>query len=566
MKLLLKYICIGGLLCTLSCDKEIENINENSENTLQDNQKTIIVNGQAIYAGYGYDPIEDRAYRSAVLSNEIYESTNIKPALSVEVKRIHNLKNLEDYAKNTYSITSKKSGGFLGLVKKTHTTIREIESRIKVNQEQISFIARIKVKHQRFLVNEEAALIPPAKRLLETRKYDRFLDNYGLLYVSDRTTGGEVQFIYTYNYCNIDRWSRDVFIKKAESNILGIFKKKGSTTVTNEEKQYLEQRQEQVNIISNIPGYAPQIIKSVSDTNREISRIQNYLRSNPHKATTIDMKLKPYSDLFESNTLLQRYQAKKTCLQAAQELNRYYDKVNFVYNNARNHSDIVKAREELNIIRNQINNGQCLAVQNADQKFNSKFANTAIATPCDNYVNTIGIGLQLGDRGKCNNPGGRYNTSITNRWTSWAGDGNFYDPDWIRIWINKRSGLNYKLVDLDFRIAIQLADDRATGGWGHVRYTPWASQGGGWSSWATDSNAYDFDAVRMRIETRYKPNFFIKDFRLGIQLTDHGTHSGHRGSVKFTSWFSQGGGQSDCAGDSNYYDPDAVKIKLEVRR
>lgn len=566
MKSLLKYICIGGLLCILSCDQEIENITEDSENTIQKDQKTIIVNGQAIYAGYGYDPLEDRAYRNAIYPNAMYESTDIQPALSVEVTKIYRLKSIEDYAKNRYSITSKSSGGFLGIMKKSHTTIREIESKIKVNQEQISFIARIKVKHQRFLVNKDAALIPPAKRLLQQKKYDRFLDNYGPLYVSDRITGGEVQFVYTFNYCKIDRWSRDVFIKKAESSILGIFNKNSSTTITNEEKKYLEEKREKINIISSIPGFAPQIIRNVQDTNREIKRIQSYLRENPHKATTIRMTLKPYSDLFNDKELKRRYQQKKECLLAAQRLNEYYDKVNFIYYNAKYNKDRIRAKNELNELKKQLKNLNCSVIVNPKTRYENRYANTVKVRPCDNYVNTIGIGLQLGDRGKCNNPGGRYNTPVTNLWTPWAGDGNFYDPDWIRIWINKQSGLNYKLVDLDFRIAIQLADDHATGGWGAVRYTPWASQGGGWSSWATDSNAYDFDAVRMRIETRYKPNFFIKDFRLGIQLTDRGTHSGHRGSVKFTSWFSQGGGQSDCAGDSNYYDPDAVKIKLEVRK
>lgn len=555
------------LIIAVACNHNdtIEEIQETPTET-SETSETIIVNGIPMYAGYGYDPIEDRAYRNAIFPEEVYKSTDIQPALSVEVKRIHNLKNLEDYAKNTYSITSKSSGGFLGLVKKTHTTIREVESKIKVNQEQISFIARIKVRHQRFLVNNDAALVPPARRLLEEKKYDRFLDNYGLLYVSDRTTGGEIQLIYTFNYCSIDRWSRDVFIKKAESSILGIFNKNSSTTVTNEEKQYLEQRQEQVNIISNIPGYAPQVIRSVSDMNREISRVQNYLRSNPQKAATIDMKLKPYGDLFTDIELENRYRSKKNCLKAAQELNKYYDKVNFIYYNALSNNDKVKAREELSLIQSQINSGQCLAVEDAVQRFNRKFANTTIATPCDNYVNDIGIGLQMGDHGKCNEPGNRFNANITNRWTAWAGDRDYYDPDWIRIWINKKGGINYKIIDYDFRVAIQLADAHGTRDFGSVRYTPWASEGGGWSAWAADTDWYDYDVVRLKIETRPMQNLLIKDFRLAVQLTDHGTNPRHSGAAKYTSWFSQGGHQSDCAGDSDYYDADAIRIRLEVRK
>ena len=122
------------------------------------------------------------------------------------------------------------------------------------------------------------------------------------------------------------------------------------------------------------------------------------------------------------------------------------------------------------------------------------------------------------------------------------------------------------LSNLDFRIAIQLADGGNSGNnSGLVRYTPWASQGGGWSSWATDSNARDFDAVRFKIETREYPGLTVEDVRFGIQLTDGGTSTPSKtGIAKYTPWLTQGGGSSGYAGDSNFYDPDAIRVKLEV--
>ncbi|EZH74836.1 hypothetical protein ATO12_08845 [Aquimarina atlantica] len=198
-----------------------------------------------------------------------------------------------------------------------------------------------------------------------------------------------------------------------------------------------------------------------------------------------------------------------------------------------------------------------------------------IETSIENNVEKAGTGANrdikldfyLGDNGLGNQQGNVESTGWAankqNQWSEWGGDSNFYDPDWIVLNLITRTSKNLK--NLDFRIAIQLSDGGSSGNnAGLVRYTPWASQGGGWSSWATDSNAYDFDAVRFMIQTRPYAGLTVEDVRFGVQLTDGGTSSSKKGIAKYTPWLSQGGGSTGYAGDSNFYDPDAIRVKLEI--
>ena len=116
--------------------------------------------------------------------------------------------------------------------------------------------------------------------------------------------------------------------------------------------------------------------------------------------------------------------------------------------------------------------------------------------------------------------------------------------------------------------SFQVADQGGTSGFGPKQYTPWASEvtdgNGGWSEVALDADAYDPDAVRIKLQTRDWPSpRTLKDIRIGIQLYDFaGTQAG---PIVYTPWATEGGGWSPWALDLDGYDPDGVKLKLEVR-
>ncbi len=381
---LLKITVAAAAMLFVSCAKD-NKFQETPEEQNGD-KKTIIVGGKPLFAGYGYDPAEDRAFRNAIYPSSIYESTDIQPALGVQFSTVTNRTEIEEHTKVQYSITRKKKK-FFGLSKSTHTTTRNIETYIKINDESISVIAKVTAIAQRFFVDAEPRLIPPAQRLLDQKKYAQFLDNYGHFYVSDRTVGGELQYVYNFKYCKVDKWNKATFAKKAESKVLGIFGKTSNTTLTHEEKSILEKAQESVHMLSSVPGYALQAIHNIDDTNRETQRLQEYLKQHPEKATTIAMELKPYSELVADEAFSLLSEEKEQCLELMQAYELQYDRLHYVYNNT---SDANKRKQAYNDMQanraalNQLNCGQM--PPSFDQIFEQKYGNLKYSSPCHYHL------------------------------------------------------------------------------------------------------------------------------------------------------------------------------------
>ncbi|MER0244317.1 hypothetical protein AAHZ94_20405 [Streptomyces sp. HSW2009] len=176
-------------------------------------------------------------------------------------------------------------------------------------------------------------------------------------------------------------------------------------------------------------------------------------------------------------------------------------------------------------------------------------------------VNSFRVGIQFADDGGRSQHGVEQFTKYAkfgNSVSPWAGDSNGRDPDAVLIDLQTVPG--DLLGKLDFRIGAQAMD--GSGGYGTVQYTPWASQGGGDSSYITDDNGYDPDKYRLFLDTRAWPTSAnLNDFRLSVQAVD----GGRPGVPTVTPWASQGGGKSAWALDDNGYDPDGIVIGLEVQ-
>ncbi|ESP91405.1 hypothetical protein [Pseudoalteromonas luteoviolacea] len=175
------------------------------------------------------------------------------------------------------------------------------------------------------------------------------------------------------------------------------------------------------------------------------------------------------------------------------------------------------------------------------------------------------IGLQaLDDRGR--DPGRveyiKYLSAGSNVQSEWAVDRDAYDPDALKLHL---SILNHIPSNRDFRIAIQAADRNGRGDFGYWQYTPWASEGGGWSGMAFDTDRHDPDAFRIRIETRtWQSSRSLSDFRIGLRVSDRGGRE--TGEATYTPWASYGGGWTGLATDNDAYDFDGFEVNLEVRQ
>jgi len=118
-------------------------------------------------------------------------------------------------------------------------------------------------------------------------------------------------------------------------------------------------------------------------------------------------------------------------------------------------------------------------------------------------------------------------------------------------------------------LGIQLCDGTNCQNTGEMTYSEYLQDGGGWSPWASDQDAYDPEQFRIGIFAKDGSEGGVRitatDIRFGIQISDSGTSGGKAGSVRYTPWASQGGGWSELAGDTNYYDFDAVRVLVEQR-
>ena len=188
-----------------------------------------------------------------------------------------------------------------------------------------------------------------------------------------------------------------------------------------------------------------------------------------------------------------------------------------------------------------------------------------LATPAIAELNNFRFGMILSDY----EPGeafGNYETSDWvseyQMWSEWIGDADKHDFNYAQVDLETNG--NVKVFNTDFRLCLQLSDKKGTAQIGKHECTPWASQGGGWSPYASDSTQHDPDMVRVKIETRSYNGLAIKDFRIGIRLTDKYMNDRHAGHVKYTPYMSQGGGKSSWASDDNEWDPNSIKLFLDI--
>ncbi|MDO8601828.1 MAG: LamG domain-containing protein [bacterium] len=187
--------------------------------------------------------------------------------------------------------------------------------------------------------------------------------------------------------------------------------------------------------------------------------------------------------------------------------------------------------------------------------------------------------LQANDNGCSNQLGISQHGDFVNATVDWGtapmvSDGNGYDPDCYRANLNMATLEPVSSLAKDFRLCLQMVDNvsldasgkvKGYGQTGAFKCTPWASDGGGGSGWATDGNGYDPDGGNLMIETRAIPagSPIISDVRIGLRLSDKAC-TAQIGKAEFTPWASQGGGWSNFASDSNKYDPDCLEVISEV--
>lgn len=287
-------------LAMVSCEKEtLDNTPiTNAGTDGSGSPKTIIVDGEPMYAGYGYDPAIDRAYRNAIDPWSTFESTDIREALAVEVTSIETVEQLEKFIGRNFSIGINL--GFdvfqLGL-----EISNDIQKKTTIDENHVTIIARIKSRTNKYICDTYPFLTSRAEQTIQRGDARRFAGNFGLLYVDTRVVGGEVYYVYTYDYRKVTTYSKSEFKAKITANITERFGLSAGGGVSSEDSQLISNAEKSASITSTIPGFAPQIITDLEQVNGEIAGIQNYLNANPTKATTIEMVVTPYHNFIKED-------------------------------------------------------------------------------------------------------------------------------------------------------------------------------------------------------------------------------------------------------------------------
>ena len=189
-----------------------------------------------------------------------------------------------------------------------------------------------------------------------------------------------------------------------------------------------------------------------------------------------------------------------------------------------------------------------------------------------NVTTDFKLGIQVADFGSAQAGDfaytGTYEGASSSSTSAWACDADCFDPDSARL-----EAVGFTADDVaqkDFRVCIQASDGRTThSNAGSMACTPWASQGGGVTGMATDSDGFDPDSLRVQISTRAWPTNNAdqaRDVRFWIRAYDKGAGSIYKLGTwsDFTGWVSEGGGLSGFTPAPIGRDPDGYEIEMEV--
>ncbi len=298
-KNILRLMAMATIVATLfSCEKEeVKQVSQQDQPEAE--KKTIKdpVTGEYMYSGYGYDPVEDRAYLNAVDPLDAFESTDIKEALTVEVTTIETKEQLEKFVQRNFSIEADFT--IAPAFKLGISIENDIQKKTTIDENHVTVIARIKSKSHKYICNKYPFLTARAEKTVERGSASRFIRNYGHMFVTTRVVGGEVYYVYTYDYRQVSHWNKSTFKAKVTAGISERFGVSAGGGVSNEDKNLIGNAQKSASITSTIPGFAPAIITDINQVNGQIASIQNYLNSHPEKATTVEMALTPFHTFME---------------------------------------------------------------------------------------------------------------------------------------------------------------------------------------------------------------------------------------------------------------------------
>ncbi len=352
MKNLVNLLLTLIVIALYSCDSD-----ENMDQTVLDTEKTIIIGGNVYYTGYGYNILNNRIYRPAIINVKDQQNTDFVEDLDVDIQVIKTNKDIEDFvSEEKDSVTTDN----IFKINRTKNQIREyMENQIKVNKNTISLIGRISVKKNEYnlIANGEPAFNSRAQRYLDSGQIERFLGKYGTMYVKSTIVGGDVYFLYSYDISTMNEQKRTIFEENIEINAKNIFAGQDNNTVlSSDEQEEIRNSQSSSSVTSNIVGYIPTLVSDKEQFEQEVQNVMNYLIERPANNTTIEQTLASFSDIVGLPEFTEAFEKEAKCYTDMEKWNLIRTRVLDVYDNTTDMTVKVTAENALIEIDQQIVN------------------------------------------------------------------------------------------------------------------------------------------------------------------------------------------------------------------
>lgn len=326
-----------------------------------------------LFLGYGYDPLKSIGYKTGILNdNENYQrNSDLGPTPSnTEILIVDTEEKLKQLTSLKTSVEVDGTNKELILESSLSKSISEST---KIDKSHFLIVAKIDSKLYRFELVGEQYLSNNAASMLNSNTQN-FIDNYGLMFVTDQTIGGTTYYYYQYEINNVMTSSSEEIKSEAKAGIANIFETSESSQSNPSEDNEYKELTEISNAVSSIAGFYPQKIKNSDEYNKELLRMQDYANdlNNIHKLGITNISYKPYSSIVTNNQLENQFIKRNNEINNFNEWSQLKDRITFIKSSSNNinliNSTTVALVQIVAHMNNAVNGTNSVAPSNNEYK------------------------------------------------------------------------------------------------------------------------------------------------------------------------------------------------------
>ncbi|GAA0725783.1 hypothetical protein GCM10009430_31970 [Aquimarina litoralis] len=246
------------------------------------------VQGRKYWVGYGYDLITDIQREPALdISDEhVTRSFNPRRGTTVDVNIISNKEDITktlakmdevNFGVNEIPVTA---GGVSGTFSFSVGIKKSLTEVITKSKKHVFAVVRITRPIKEFTYTRGVPrLNDDALEGLDRYGPRFFVENYGSNYVQKNVYGADLVYIYRLDFSSVSENKVKDVIRNFQVGFAPYFSFGTSSSLSSSEIREIQNSITDVTILSNLNGFAPRIVKNEKQAEREMDRLEAYLKS-----------------------------------------------------------------------------------------------------------------------------------------------------------------------------------------------------------------------------------------------------------------------------------------------